>query len=188
MPNSILSIILSAVTAMPSDVSMVQSVPSPYAFTTGVEGLVTVDDLVADVFGLEGQRLSNGKGDAIVSTAMQYIGARYRLGKTGPNQFDCSGFTSYVYKQEDIDLTRTSRSQFSEGIAIHDVCDLQKGDLVFFGGRRSPGRVGHVGIVTDVDAENGTFEFIHASHRGVVVDKSNTAYYSQRYLGARRIL
>ena len=188
MPNSILTIILSALTSMPADVSTVTPEPSPYSFTTGVEGLVTVEDLVADVFGVEQQSFSNGKGDAIVSTAMQYIGARYRLGKTGPNQFDCSGFTSYVYKQEDITLTRTSRSQFMEGVEIHDICDLQKGDLVFFGGRRSPGRVGHVGIVTEVDAENGVFEFIHASNRGVVVDKSTTAYYSQRYLGARRIL
>ena len=71
---------------------------------------------------------------------------------------------------------------------MESIADLQKGDLVFCGGSRSPRSVGHVGIVTDVDADGGRFKFIHASRRGVVIDKSTSPYYQRRYLGARRIV
>lgn len=194
MHNPILSIIMSAISAMsantttatvnPTEAVTADATATSYICFTGIDGLDTFEDMNEDML----CDYSNGKGDDIVNIAKRYIGTRYRMGSMGPHQFDCSGFTSYVYKQEDITLSRTSRSQFTEGIKIHRISDLQKGDLVFFGGRRTPRSVGHVGIVTEVDAENGVFKFIHASNRGVVIDKSTTSYYSQRYLGARRIL
>ena len=42
--------------------------------------------------------------------------------------------------------------------------------------------------LTDVDPEGNGFKFIHAARNGVIVSDSNSAYYSRRYLGARRIL
>lgn len=128
------------------------------------------------------------KGNSIVQTALKYLGARYRSGHRGPSAFDCSGFTSYVYEQEDINITRSSRSQFREGEKVESIAELQPGDLVFFGGSRSRSSVGHVGIVTDVDPDNKKFRFIHASRRGIVVDQSTAPYYQRRYIGARRIL
>lgn len=129
----------------------------------------------------------NAAGETIVRTALQYLGARYRSGHSGPTSFDCSGFTSYVYRQEDINITRSSRSQYTQGTSVKK-SELRKGDLVFFGGSRSTRTVGHVGIVTDVDPANNRFKFVHASRSGVKVDDSNSAYYSRRYIGARRIL
>ena len=131
---------------------------------------------------------SNKDGESIVQTALQYLGARYRAGHSGPSAFDCSGFTSYIYKLENISISRSSRSQYQEGTPIRQIADLQKGDLVFFGGSRSRRTVGHVGIVTDVDPGGNGFKFIHAARNGVIVSDSNSAYYSRRYLGARRIL
>lgn len=129
------------------------------------------------------------KGDSIVQTAMKYIGAPYKYGKIGPKHFDCSGFTNHVYKQENLEIMRTSRMQFTEGVKVHKITDLKKGDLVFFGGRRNKKHVRHCGIVTNVNKENGTFDFIHAStSRGVTIDNSNENYYSSRYIGARRII
>lgn len=127
-------------------------------------------------------------GDSIVARAMKHLGARYRYGHTGPKTFDCSGFTSYVFGLEDIKLSRTSRSQFQEGSVVKRIADLQAGDLVFFGGRRSSRSVGHVGIVTEVNPENNTFKFVHASNSGVKVDESTSSYYKRRYIGARRVL
>ncbi len=128
-------------------------------------------------------------GDSIVETAFRYLGTRYRMGYQGPSAFDCSGFTSFVFAKGDITLTRTSRSQFNEGIAVDSICNLRKGDLVFFGGRSATKSVGHVGIVTEVDSANNHFYFIHAScKKGVTVTNSSEPYYSLRYLGARRVL
>ena len=130
------------------------------------------------------------KANDIISTAMKYIGTRYRMGSSGPKSFDCSGFTSYVFGRQGISLSRTSREQFAEGEEVRDIKDLQKGDLVFFGhsgGRGKP--ISHVGIVTDVDAVAGTFNFIHASRRGVIVDKyPEASYYVKRFVSACRIL
>ncbi len=131
---------------------------------------------------------SNSRGQAIVDRALKHLGAKYVWGHTGPKTFDCSGFTSYVYRNEDIAITRTSRSQYTEGKPIYSTRDLQKGDLVFFGGSSSTRRVGHVGIVTEVDSNTGKFKFVHASRRGVRVDESTMSYYAKRYIGARRIL
>ena len=123
----------------------------------------------------------------LISTAMSYLGARYRSGQSGPNGFDCSGFTTYVFKKLGITLKRSSRDQFTMGTAIDDVRDLRRGDLVFFGYGRN---VNHVGIVTEADAEKGTFNFIHSSSsQGVTIDKYPQAdYWRTHYISARRIL
>ena len=121
-------------------------------------------------------------GHDIVKVAMKYIGVPYRSGRMNPKVgFDCSGLN--------IQLTRSSRSQFTEGVEVSSCTDLQKGDLVFFGGSRSSSTsIGHVGIVTDVNPSTGTFSFIHASRTGIRISSSDEPYYAKRYVGARRIL
>lgn len=131
---------------------------------------------------------NNFKGESIVKTALQYLGARYRSGHSGPNAFDCSGLTSFVYGQEGISISRSSRTQFQEGTPITDIASLKKGDLVFFGGSGARRSVGHVGIVTEVDPAANKFRFVHAARTGVQVDDSNSAYYARRFMGARRII
>lgn len=135
----------------------------------------------------EAKNNENAAGETIVRTALQYLGARYRHGHNGPSAFDCSGLTSYVYRQEGIDLSRSSRTQFTQGVPVKQ-SELRKGDLVFFGGSRSTRTVGHVGIVTDVDPDTNRFKFVHASSTGVKVSDSKEAYYQHRYIGARRVL
>ncbi len=127
-------------------------------------------------------------GESVVQTALQYLGASYRSGMSGPYAFDCSGFTSYVYRQQNVSILRSSRSQYTQGTPIARIADLKKGDLVFFGGRGSSRSVGHVGIVMDVDPSGNNFSFVHAASGGVKVSDSNEAYYSRRYIGARRIV
>ena len=128
-------------------------------------------------------------GEQVVRTALQYLGVRYRSGHSSPSGFDCSGLTSYVFRQEGIKLHRSSRAQYTQGTPVNRKADLKKGDLVFFGGSRSSRSVGHVGIVVDVDPQNNNFKFVHASSsQGVKISDSSEAYYSRRYIGARRVL
>lgn len=131
-------------------------------------------------------------GKEIVKSAMKYIGSRYRSGSMNPAKgFDCSGFTSFIFKKQNITLPRSSRSQYSalrgESL-VKERGDLKEGDLVFFSGSRAGKTVGHVGIVTSVD-DDGNFKFIHSScSQGVVVSSSQEAYYAKRYIGACRVV
>jgi len=128
-------------------------------------------------------------GEGVVKTALQYLGVRYASGGTTPRGFDCSGFTSFVYRQSNVNILRSSRSQFTQGTPIASISDLRKGDLVFFGGRGSTRSVGHVGIVTEVDSDGSNFSFVHSStSSGVRISNSSESYYSRRYIGARRIV
>lgn len=127
----------------------------------------------------------------LIHTAKRLIGSRYCPGSSGPSAFDCSGFTSYVFDKMGIKLKRSSREQSTQGEVISCVRELLPGDLVFFGrGGRKRQTVNHVGIVTSVDTEAGTFEFIHSStSQGVRIDKyPDTDYWEQQYISGRRII
>ncbi|HVL81923.1 MAG TPA: C40 family peptidase [Actinomycetota bacterium] len=71
-----------------------------------------------------------------IATAHHQLGKPYRYGSTGPNSFDCSGFTSYVWRAAGVELPRTSRAQFS-GLPRVPLDQMQPGDLVY-----SPGHIG----------------------------------------------
>ncbi|MGC3977034.1 MAG: LysM peptidoglycan-binding domain-containing protein [Paludibacteraceae bacterium] len=124
--------------------------------------------------------------DSIINFGLSYLNTPYRYGAVGPGSFDCSGFTSFVFRQFGYDLDHDSRKQASQTTSVNKT-ELQKGDLVFFEGRRRNGVVGHVGIVLE-RKEDGTFNFIHASvNQGVTITSSDQAYYASRYLKGGRI-
>lgn len=122
----------------------------------------------------------------LLTEANRHLGKPYRHGMKGPNAFDCSGFTSYVYKQFGYSISPASRVQYTDGEKV-DRKNLRKGDLVFFTSRSSGRNVGHVGIVVEANNETGEFSFIHASLKGVKVSECE-GYYANRYVGARRII
>lgn len=122
---------------------------------------------------------SSGKGSTVLATAQQYIGCKYVYGGTSPKGFDCSGFTSYVYKAHGVNLSRTAAGQYSNGVAVSR-SDLQPGDLVMFG----KSGINHVAIYA------GGGKIVHAanSSRGVTTDTINSGYYNKNYVGARRVM
>ena len=125
--------------------------------------------------------------DDILTYAFKFRGVPYRHGQMSPRGFDCSGFTSYVFKNFGIKLTRTSYGQINDGRRVNRN-ELRPGDLVFFSGRGGGSGIGHVGIVTEVQNERD-FKFIHAAcHSGITVSHSSETYYSRRYRGACRVV
>ncbi|NLO69896.1 MAG: LysM peptidoglycan-binding domain-containing protein [Porphyromonadaceae bacterium] len=125
--------------------------------------------------------------DSLINYGRNYLRVPYRYGGTTSRGFDCSGFTSHVYKNFGYNLNRSSRDQATQFPSVQKR-DLQTGDLVFFEGRRKNKVVGHVGIVTETKP-NGEFDFIHASvQQGVIISSSTEAYYASRYLKAGRVI
>ncbi len=123
----------------------------------------------------------------LLAYAFTFKGTPYVYGVMSPKGFDCSGFTSYVFKKFGIRLNRTSRGQVNDGRRVTRE-DIKPGDLVFFNGRAGRGGVGHVGIVTESYGD-GTFRFIHAAcSSGVRESKSTESYYRSRYVGACRVI
>lgn len=152
---------------MPSLSEMLGEPVDNYGFITGYE------ELQAD----------------LVEYAKNYLGCRYRSGSKGPRTFDCSGFTSFIFKKFGYSLNPSSRTQGTQGEEV-SLNEAQVGDLIFFSGRRVSDMVGHVGMITDIDNETGKIKFIHASvGNGVMIDTyPDGGYYSKRFISVRHIL
>lgn len=120
---------------------------------------------------------------AVLNLAYSKQGCPYVWGAEGPNSFDCSGFTQYIYRNAvGKSIPRTSKAQSNYGQTVSKA-NLQPGDLVFFTTNGS-GSVSHVGIYV------GGGNMIHSPSTGktVRVTSINSAYYTARFVTAKRIL
>ena len=126
-------------------------------------------------------------GQQIAAYAKQFLGVPYVLGANGPNAFDCSGFTRYVYKHFGITLPRTAYEQgyWNKGSKITSMSALQVGDLVFFNTVNDSDLSDHATIYI------GNGQIIHASsgsaHR-VVISNLSSNYYTTRFSWGRRLI
>ena len=104
--------------------------------------------------------------------AYRELGKPYVWGAAGPNSFDCSGLTQYVWAKAGVYLDHYTGSQWNEGRHVSQ-SELQPGDLVFFGSD-----LHHVGIYV------GNGNMIEAPHSGANVRVS--PYNRSDYAGAVR--
>ncbi|MFC7878398.1 C40 family peptidase [Isoptericola sp. NPDC057391] len=88
------------------------------------------------------------RGQKIVRVAQAQVGDRYVYGANGPNAFDCSGLTKYVYKKATgKTLPRSSSAQKNHGKAVSRK-NARPGDLIW-----TPGHVAvYVGNGKQVEA------------------------------------
>ncbi len=126
-------------------------------------------------------------GQQIAAYAQNFLGVPYVLGGNGPNSFDCSGFTKYVYAHFGISLPRTAYSQgyWNSGTKISSISELQVGDLVFFNTVSDNDLCDHAGIYI------GNGQVIHASSgssRKVVISGLSENYYKTRFSWGRRVI
>lgn len=136
---------------------------------------VLVEEIVEEV--------SFTSGQAIVDSAMKYLGYPYVYAQASPSTgFDCSGFTSYIFSNyAGVSLNRHSAAQAENGYSV-SVDSMQAGDLLLFDG--GSGYIDHVGIYA------GGGQYIHAStpERGVVLDSTSGNYFQNSLVGVRRIV
>jgi len=125
-------------------------------------------------------RSGNLDTDRLNSAIERYIGIPYRFGGDSENGIDCSAFTRRVYRDQGLELPRTSREQAAIGNSVNDN-SFQPGDLIFFD-MSITGGISHVGVYM-----NGN-TFAHASKsKGVTKSSVKERYYSKRLVRANRI-
>lgn len=117
----------------------------------------------------------------VIDVAARLIGRPYVWGAEGPNSFDCSGLTQYVYQQFGVELPRRAISQSRSGDAAGR--RLQRGDLLFFSTDTRKSEVTHVGLY------EGDGVMIDASkrHGRVRRDDLSDEYWAERFMFARRV-
>ena len=127
----------------------------------------------------------SSSASSVIAYAKTLLGKPYVWGAQGPNSFDCSGFTYYVFKNKaGIVLPRTSSAQSKYGTSV-SWSNLKAGDLMFFDTNgANNGQVSHVGLYI------GNGQMIHASssQRKIVITGVNTSYYKNAFVNARRVL
>ena len=115
----------------------------------------------------------------------QLQGSPYVWAEEGPDYFDCSGFTYYLYGSMGIEIPRVAREQAKVGKRV-TLKELQYGDLIFFAtDRHHPRKITHVGMYL------GDGWFTHASTVKKEVIYSNlytSPYYKKRLRVCRRYL
>ncbi|EGT4837430.1 NlpC/P60 family protein [Clostridioides difficile] len=126
---------------------------------------------------------NNSKADKLISVAKSKLGCNYVYGATGPNTFDCSGFTQWCYKQIGIKIPRTASAQSKAGKAV-DLKDRSKwkaGDLLC---RIGGGSSNHVVMYI------GNNQIIHSPQTGDVVkiESVNSYRKGKAYTHVRRFI
>lgn len=124
-----------------------------------------------------GSAFADSKMDNVISKT---IGTAYKTGGISTTGFDCSGFTTFVFKNVGLSLPRTAKAQYSVGTTVSK-SSLRSGDLVFF--NTLGNGVSHVGIYVG----NGKFAQSSSSH-GVIISPLSQSYWADRYVGAKRVM
>lgn len=134
-----------------------------------------------EIASLPHPKTQSKKLNDLLGCAYDYLGSKYAFGAQGlaEAKTDCSLYTQNVFKRVGIELPRSSAEQSRLGAFVSKE-NLQVGDLLFF--RTYKREPSHVGIYL------GDNKMIHASFRGrkVMIDDISKAYYSKRYLFAKR--
>ena len=128
---------------------------------------------------------SNTKIETVITAAKNQLGKPYVYGAMGMSSFDCSGLTSYAFKQVGISLNRTAYGQgYNDGVKITGLSNLVRGDIVCMNTISDNDLSDHVGIYL------GGGQMIHASSGAgkVIISSLTSGYYNRVFSWGRRII
>jgi hypothetical protein len=117
--------------------------------------------------------------EAIINLAKNQIGVPYLWAGNEPTGFDCSGFSSFVMKNNNKIIPRRAIEQYEASKKVKQK-NVQQGDLVFFD---SGSGINHVGII--VSGKGEPLVMIHASStKGIIITEiEKTDYWNKRLYG-----
>lgn len=179
-----------------------------------LNSFVNTIEVIPNNGNLDSAILESAKKSIIIEYALQELGKPYVYGSSGPDAYDCSGFTSYVFLKAGIKIPRVSTDQGSGGNSVEKNM-LSPGDLIFFDTRNSNDfsdtavdtsdvlslfetsvtsnslspNIFMPKKVTHVGIYISDGKFIHASSGAemrIMISDVNNKYYDQRYLFAKR--
>lgn len=131
------------------------------------------------------QSSQNERIEQVIKVARTYTGTPYKFGGNNKLGIDCSGLLHSAFLEIGIEIPRTTKEQVEYGKPI-EMKDLQAGDWVFFTDKQGSSKITHVGMVTEVHAEND-LKFIHAGNKlGVTEEQLYLNYWQKVYLKAIR--
>jgi hypothetical protein len=150
----------------------------------GREGFVKSENLSS--YSATGKLITPDR-NRIIALAKTMMGIPYLWGGHSTKGFDCSGFTSTVFRTEGLQLPRDASMQVHLGeevIPDSNYTNVIPGDLIFFGSTK---RITHVGICL------GGSYFIHASgdvHINSLDEKDDlfNAYRKRTFRHIKRII
>ncbi|MCR8561012.1 C40 family peptidase [Mucilaginibacter sp. BJC16-A38] len=126
--------------------------------------------------------------DSLMQFAQSLLGTRYRPATSDPNRgFDCSGFVSYVFKNFNFNVPRSSCEFINVGQKVRYE-DARPGDIILFTSPTNRHRIGHVGIVYSNNGDE--FKFIHSTsgkEYGVTISSMDDTY-KRRFVQVVRLL
>ena len=127
--------------------------------------------------------------DSIIAYAQQYMGTPYLYAGNDPSKgFDCSGFVSYVFKNFDISLPRSSSGYKNIGEKLIPE-NFKVGDILVFYGYKDKTVIGHLGIICEANGMES--KFIHASSGkagSVTISELDSEHYSKRFYKCINVL
>ncbi|MDO5718518.1 MAG: NlpC/P60 family protein [Tissierellia bacterium] len=142
-----------------------------------------IEEAIVEDFNTEVVATGDAIGD-IVNAAYSLLGTNYVFSGSSPDQgFDCSGFTSYLYREyAGVELARVTTGQAGNGYSVSKD-NIQPGDIILFQNEWSD-YIDHVAIYV------GEGNYIHAAteERGVVVDSTSGSYFQNNVVDVRRII
>lgn len=156
-------LVAATLAATPAQATSVTVTTSPQGATVGSLSLVTAQAGAQSTQKAKDKKRATKKKPVwrrALAKARTRAGKPHAYGAAGPNAFDCSGLTSWAYRQAGKKIPRTSSAQAG---AAKRVKKPKLGDLVFF---HSGGSVYHVGLYA------GKGKVFHASKPGVPVGQA----------------
>jgi len=126
--------------------------------------------------------------DSLIHFAQTLMGIHYRSASSDPLRgFDCSGFVSYVFKNFNFNVPRSSCEFINIGEKVK-LEDAKPGDIILFKSPTHHRRIGHVGIVFYNGSDD--FKFIHSTsgkEHGVTITSMDKNY-RHRFVQVIRLL